>query len=142
MQQTRGGSEQGREPCLSFCIRETLTDTLYENRNQNQYSTFDANTMGRDHSKTNMPTPRPDNGHHVVMEPHIDEIQRKASKTICALSSLGNSEWRVKLKDMKNIYRGVVILQIMYACLAWSNTNSGTQRAPYTQAGLAKIESL
>ena len=75
-------------------------------------------------------------------KPHIDGIQRKATKTISALSSLGNSAWGLRLKDMRNIYRGVVVPQIMYGCSAWSNTNWATRGASYTQATLAKMEGL
>uniref|UniRef100_A0A8H7K1V6 Reverse transcriptase domain-containing protein n=1 Tax=Bionectria ochroleuca TaxID=29856 RepID=A0A8H7K1V6_BIOOC len=73
---------------------------------------------------------------------HIDEIQRKATKTISALSSLGSSTWGLKFKDLRKTYRSVVIPQIMYACSAWSNTNWGTRGAPYTKHTLATLESL
>ena len=73
---------------------------------------------------------------------HIDEIQRKATKSIAALRCLGNSLWGIGLKDMRKIFREVVIPQIMYACSAWSNSNYCTQSASYTQRTLETLQQL
>ncbi|KAK0718737.1 hypothetical protein B0T21DRAFT_424608, partial [Apiosordaria backusii] len=75
-------------------------------------------------------------------KPHIDEIRRRATKTISALSSLGSSTWGPTLQDMRKIYRGVVVPQIMYACSAWSNTNGRTRNMPYTSRTLAQLQRL
>ncbi|KAJ6436234.1 reverse transcriptase [Purpureocillium lavendulum] len=44
---------------------------------------------------------------------HIDEIERKVSGTIAALSCLGNSAWGVRTKEMRTIYRGVAVPQMI-----------------------------
>ena len=75
-------------------------------------------------------------------KPHVDEVKRKATKTISALSSLGISTWGLTLGDARTIYRGVVVLQIMYACSAWSNANWRTRGRPYTDKTLAQIQSI
>ena len=54
---------------------------------------------------------------------HIEEIRRKAMKTVAALSSLGGSNWGVSLGDMRRIYEGTALPQMMYACSIWSNAN-------------------
>ncbi|KAI3534405.1 reverse transcriptase [Colletotrichum abscissum] len=53
---------------------------------------------------------------------HIDETERKVMNTITALSSLGSSTWGVMTREMRTIYRGVAIPQMMYACSLWSNS--------------------
>jgi len=75
-------------------------------------------------------------------KPHVDEVRRKATKTISALSSLGSSTWGLTLQDMRKIYRGVVVPQIMYACSAWSNSNWRTRTMPYPNKTLAQLQSL
>ncbi|KAH7115559.1 hypothetical protein EDB81DRAFT_611680, partial [Dactylonectria macrodidyma] len=75
-------------------------------------------------------------------KPHVDEIRRKATKTISALSSLGSSTWGFTLQDMRKIYRGVVVPQIIYACSAWSNSNWRTRNMPYTSKTLAQLQRL
>ncbi|KAJ3453598.1 hypothetical protein MRS44_017845 [Fusarium solani] len=75
-------------------------------------------------------------------KPHVDEVRRKATKTISALSSLGSSTWGLTLQDMRKIYRGVVVPQIMYACSAWSNSNRRTRTMPYPNKTLAQLQSL
>lgn len=47
---------------------------------------------------------------------HIEEVCRKATKTVNTLSSLGSSIWGVRMAEMRKIYRGVAVPQMMYAC--------------------------
>lgn len=71
---------------------------------------------------------------------HIESIQRKVTRTVSALASLGNSKWGVKLQQMRKLYEGVTIPQMMYACSVWSYARSnGT---PYTQAALRVLQGL
>ncbi|PWI64598.1 hypothetical protein PCL_09492 [Purpureocillium lilacinum] len=46
----------------------------------------------------------------------------------------------VRTKEMRTIYRGVALPQMMYACSAWSNASWGDNG--YTQKTLRKIQSL
>ncbi|KAH7377202.1 hypothetical protein B0T11DRAFT_347634 [Plectosphaerella cucumerina] len=71
---------------------------------------------------------------------HIDETERKVSMTITALSTLGNSAWVVRTKEMRTIYRGVAVPQMMYACSAWSNASWGGKG--YTKRTLQRLERL
>ncbi|CCF40032.1 zinc knuckle [Colletotrichum higginsianum] len=71
---------------------------------------------------------------------HIDEIERKVSKTIAAISSLGSSTWGVRAREMRNIYQGVAIPQMMYACSAWSNAGWGGKG--YTDRTLNRMRRL
>lgn len=71
---------------------------------------------------------------------HIEKIKQKASKSINALASLGSSTWGVRMSDMRKIYNGVVVPQMMYACSVWSNSrSSGT---PYTVKTLDALRSI
>ncbi|KAK2036415.1 hypothetical protein LZ31DRAFT_449641, partial [Colletotrichum somersetense] len=40
---------------------------------------------------------------------HIDETERKVTKTITALNSLGSSTWGVRAREMRMIYKGVAV---------------------------------
>ncbi|OHE90236.1 zinc knuckle [Colletotrichum orchidophilum] len=73
-------------------------------------------------------------------KPHVDEIERKVSKTIAAISSLGSSTWGVRTKEMRTIYQGVAIPQMMYACSAWSNASWGAKG--YTDRTLNRMRRL
>jgi hypothetical protein len=65
---------------------------------------------------------------------HIEEIRRKASKSVNALASLGSSTWGIRTLDMRRISRGVVVPQMMYACSIWSNSRG--KGTPYTRKTL------
>ena len=71
---------------------------------------------------------------------HIDIIDRKVSKIVVAMSSLGNSAWGIGTKDMRTIYRGVAVPQMLYACSAWSN--AGWAGQGYTKRTSRKLRSL
>ncbi|KDN71119.1 putative zinc knuckle, partial [Colletotrichum sublineola] len=71
---------------------------------------------------------------------HIDETERKVTNTITALSSLGNSTWGVRTIEMRTIYKGVAIPQMMYACSLWSN--SGWGEKGYTKRTLHRLQRL
>ncbi|KJK73496.1 hypothetical protein H634G_11258 [Metarhizium anisopliae BRIP 53293] len=68
--------------------------------------------------------------------------QGEMTKTISALCSLGGSTWGLTFQDMRKIYKGVVVPQIMYACSAWSNANWRTRNMPYTNKTLVNLQSL
>ncbi|KAI1531407.1 pol-like protein [Pyrenophora tritici-repentis] len=44
---------------------------------------------------------------------HTEEIRRKATKTVNALSCLGGSNWGASLHDLRRIYEGTVLPQMM-----------------------------
>ncbi|KAI8405763.1 hypothetical protein FOFC_13224 [Fusarium oxysporum] len=46
------------------------------------------------------------------------------------------------MKEMRKIYKGVAVPQMMYACSAWSNANWRTRDKPYTERTLSKLQSL
>lgn len=69
---------------------------------------------------------------------HVQEIRRKTTNTINALSCLGSSTWGVRLADMRKIYRGVALPQMMYACSLWSNP--GGSKGTYTNTTLETLK--
>ncbi|KAF6782471.1 hypothetical protein CSOJ01_16001 [Colletotrichum sojae] len=71
---------------------------------------------------------------------HIDETERKVTNTITALSSVGSSTWGVMTREMRTIYKGVAIPQMMYACSLWSN--SGWGEMGYTKRTLHRLQRL
>ena len=54
---------------------------------------------------------------------HIEEMRQKAMKTVAALSCLEGSNWGVSLGDMRRIFEGTALTQMMYACSIWSNAS-------------------
>ncbi|KEY73037.1 hypothetical protein S7711_10181 [Stachybotrys chartarum IBT 7711] len=49
----------------------------------------------------------------LLWKAHIDEIERKVTKTIAALSSLGSSVWGILMQELRIIYRGAAIPQMI-----------------------------
>ena len=71
---------------------------------------------------------------------HVEEIQRKVTRTVIALSSLGSSTWGIGMLEIRKLYRGVAIPQMLYACSVWSNARAtGT---PYTKQTLQILRAL
>ncbi|OCK88093.1 uncharacterized protein K441DRAFT_590838 [Cenococcum geophilum 1.58] len=71
---------------------------------------------------------------------HIEEIRRKTTKTVNALSCLGGSTWGVGLMDMRGIYEGTALPQMMYTCSIWSN--GSTKGKTYTKKTLEALRSV
>ncbi|KAF5232691.1 hypothetical protein FANTH_12862 [Fusarium anthophilum] len=44
---------------------------------------------------------------------HIAEVQRKVTKTVNALGNLGGSTWGVTMREMRKIYKGVAVPQMI-----------------------------
>jgi hypothetical protein len=71
---------------------------------------------------------------------HVEEIRRKATKTVTALSCLRGSNWGVNLTDMRRIYEGTALPQMMYACSIWSNAS--IKGRVYTKKTLSILQSI
>ncbi len=71
---------------------------------------------------------------------HIQEIHRKTTSTVNALGCLGSSTWGIRLADMRKIYRGVAVPQMMYACSLWSNP--GGKKGTYTDKTLNTLKTI
>ena len=71
---------------------------------------------------------------------HVQEIRRKTTNTVNALGCLGSSTWGVSLADMRKIYRGVAVPQMMYACSLWSNP--GGSKGIYTDKTLNMLKAV
>jgi hypothetical protein len=70
---------------------------------------------------------------------HVQEIRRKTTKTVNALSCLGSSTWSVRLADMRKIYRGGAVPQMMYACSLWSNPGESKGTCTRTTLDILKV---
>lgn len=71
---------------------------------------------------------------------HVQEIRRKTTTTVNALSCLGSSTWGIRLAEMRKIYRGVAVPQMMFACSLWSNP--GGSKGPCTDATLNTLKTI
>ena len=74
------------------------------------------------------------------MKAHIKEVKQKATKTVNALSCLGSSTCGVGLTDMRKIYNGTALPQIMYACSIW--TNASKKGEAYTEKTVDILQSI
>jgi len=70
----------------------------------------------------------------------VEEIRRKAMKTVAALSCLGGSNWGVSLGDMRKIYEGTALPQMLYTCSIWSNAS--LKGKLYTKKTLSTLEGI
>ena len=75
----------------------------------------------------------------LLWKAYIDEMERKLIITIAALSSLGSSAWGIPMQELRTIYRGVAIPQMIYAYSAWSNANWSTNGEPISIRVLTKL---
>ncbi|KAL6152343.1 hypothetical protein ACJQWK_05935 [Exserohilum turcicum] len=71
---------------------------------------------------------------------HVEEIRRKATKTVNALSCLGGSTWGITLADMRRLYEATALPQMMYACSIWSNAS--VKGKTYTKKTLSILQSI
>ncbi|KAH6044453.1 hypothetical protein HBI67_247390 [Parastagonospora nodorum] len=71
---------------------------------------------------------------------HIEAVRQKAMKTVNALSCLGGSAWGIGLLDLRRIYEGTALPQMMYACSIWYNAN--TRGGTYTQKTLDILQGI
>jgi hypothetical protein len=71
---------------------------------------------------------------------HLDEVRRKATKTVNALSCLGGSTWGVTFADVRKLYEATALPQMMYACSIWSNAS--TKGKTYTKKTLNILQSI
>ncbi|KAJ3560528.1 hypothetical protein NPX13_g9271 [Xylaria arbuscula] len=76
----------------------------------------------------------------LTWKPHLEEIRRKVTRTIAAMSCLGNSTWGAGLDGMRKIYRGVAIPQMLYACSVWSNAD--IRGKGYTKKTLEMLQTM
>ncbi|KAJ0129528.1 Uncharacterized protein HZ326_27369 [Fusarium oxysporum f. sp. albedinis] len=97
--------------------------------------------MWHDRTKENMQIPGSHHNTFLTWKQHIDEIQRKVTKTVNALSSLGGSTWGVAMREMRKIYEGVAVPQMIYACSA-SKLQSLQARASRVISGAYKATSI
>jgi hypothetical protein len=71
---------------------------------------------------------------------HTEETRQKATKTVNALSYLRGSNWGASLINLRRIYEGTVLLQIMYTCSIWSNAS--IKGKLYTRRMLNTLQSI
>ncbi len=50
---------------------------------------------------------------------HREKLESKAEKCLSALSALASSTWGAGLTNLRQVYRAVVIPQVLYGCSAW-----------------------
>jgi ribonuclease HI len=71
---------------------------------------------------------------------HRENIEAKATKRLSALSALASSTWGTGLVSLRQVYKAMIIPQIMYGCSAWHNPGNGVGRGSAMTAAIAQIQ--
>ena len=50
---------------------------------------------------------------------HHEKVESKATKRLSALSSLASSTWGTGLINLRQVYRAMIVPQMLYGCSAW-----------------------
>ena len=50
---------------------------------------------------------------------HREKMEAKATKRLAALSALGSSNWGTGLVSLRQVYRAMIVPQMLYGCSAW-----------------------
>jgi ribonuclease HI len=50
---------------------------------------------------------------------HREKVEKKATKRLSALSALASSTWGAGLINLRQVYRAMIVPQLLYGCSAW-----------------------
>ncbi|KAM3562070.1 hypothetical protein ARSEF4850_002918 [Beauveria asiatica] len=56
---------------------------------------------------------------------HREEMEAAATKRLSALSALASSTWGVELVNLRQVYRAMIIPQMLFGCSAWHTPRGG-----------------
>ncbi|KAM3547578.1 hypothetical protein ARSEF4850_009934 [Beauveria asiatica] len=68
---------------------------------------------------------------------HREKLEAGATARLSALSALASSSWGAGLTNLRQVYRAVIVPQILYGCSAWFIPGSG-----YTSRGSSMISAI
>ena len=68
---------------------------------------------------------------------HRERVEAAATKRLSALSALASSTWGTGLVNLRQVYRAMIVPQVLYGCSAWHIPGTG-----YTSRGSSMISAL
>ena len=68
---------------------------------------------------------------------HREKVEAAATKRLSALSALVSSTWGTALVNLRQVYRAMIVPQMLYGCSAWHIPGSG-----YTSRGSSMISAI
>lgn len=74
---------------------------------------------------------------------HREAIEAKATERLSALSALASSTWGTGVINLRQVYRAMVIPQMLYGCSAWHDpgtSGSGRGRGSAMVAAIARVQ--
>ena len=72
---------------------------------------------------------------------HREKVEAKATKRLSALSALASSTWGTGLINLRQVYRAMIIPQMLYGCSAWHTPGSkGRGRGSAMVAAITRIQ--
>ena len=72
---------------------------------------------------------------------HREKVEAKATERLTALSALASSTWGTGLINLRQVYRAMIIPQVLYGCSAWHAPGSrGSGRGSAMVAAITRIQ--
>jgi ribonuclease HI len=72
---------------------------------------------------------------------HREKVEAKATKRLSALSALASSTWGTGLINLRQVYRAMIVPQMLYGCSAWHTPGSkGRGRGSAMVAAITRIQ--
>ncbi|KAJ6436788.1 reverse transcriptase [Purpureocillium lavendulum] len=72
---------------------------------------------------------------------HREKMEAAATKRLSALSALASSTWGTGLINLRQVYRAMIIPQMLYGCSAWHVPGKGCiNRGAYMISAIAKVQ--
>jgi ribonuclease HI len=72
---------------------------------------------------------------------HREKVEAKATKRLSALSALASSTWGTGLVNLRQVYRAMIVPQMLYGCSAWHTPGSkGGGRGSAMVAAIGRIQ--
>ena len=72
---------------------------------------------------------------------HREKVEAKATKRLSALSALASSTWGTGLINLRQVYRAMIVPQMLYGCSAWHIPgNNGRGRGSAMVTAIARIQ--
>lgn len=68
---------------------------------------------------------------------HREKVEAAATKRLSALSALASSSWGTGLVSLRQVYRAMIVPQMLYGCSAWHIPGTG-----YTSRGSSMISAI
>ena len=71
---------------------------------------------------------------------HREKVEAKATQRLSALSAIASSTWGTGLINLRQVYKAMIIPQMLYGCSAWHIPGKGRGRGSAMVAAISRIQ--